>query len=49
MNWVFPHIFIVAFLIGSVAIQRILILLIFKRVSYFERQPIAEINEYKNH
>lgn len=48
MNWVFPYIFIIAYLIGAVAMYRILILLIFKRVSYFKRPPLPEIEESKN-
>ena len=48
MDWVFPIIFIIAYLIGAIAIMRILVLLIFKRVSLFDRPTTSEGEEPKN-
>ena len=48
MEWVFPIIFIVAYLVGAIAVMRILVLLIFKRVSLFDRTRVENIEEQNN-
>jgi hypothetical protein len=48
MDWVFPILFIIAYLIGAVAVVRVLVLLIFKRVSLFDRSTVHNIEDQKN-
>jgi hypothetical protein len=48
MEWVFPIVFIIAYLIGAIAVMRILVLLIFKRVSLFDSPRVHNVEEQKN-
>ena len=41
-------IFIVAYLVGAIAVMRILVLLIFKRVSLFDRAGVENVKEQNN-
>lgn len=47
INWAFPFIFVVAYFIGVVSIMRILVLLIFKRISLFDKSNPKEQQEIK--
>lgn len=47
MNWGFPFIFIIAYFVGAVSIMRVLVLLIFRRISLYDRSNPKEQKELK--
>ncbi len=47
VTFIFPYIFIVGYIVGAISIKQILVLILFDRISYYDKTNPQEITDQK--